>query len=316
MQSLTPLKGDVAWYAKTVLTRARRGDGLPPKLEIQDEIGRGSNNRVFRAIFDGEHLVTVRRPRRKSDTERVGYATCEFRHTLLASRLGVAPILYDAWYVRHAKTDQRAGLHMIQQYYPYDLMDAFSKIPEEVGSHCDEIGAAIDKNIKLMADANMLCYDLKPGNIVISFEETPDVKFIDFGREFCEHHSEKNEVRTCVSDSIRVAARAYAKKHSQNAEEIHKYLLYCTMTIILAATTTDAVYKNRATLRADRDTRRTFQCMRKYANAILDDTRGDIIKLLKDILRIDEVRELLRHYVGRRNSGTRRIFRLARGFEN
>jgi hypothetical protein len=316
MQDLIPLKGEVSWYIKTMLTRARQGDGLSSKVELQDEIGRGSNNRVFRAVFDNEHPITVRRPRRKSDTERPVYATCEFHNTLMASRLGVAPTLYDAWYVRHVKTEQRAGLHMVQQYFSYDLMDAFQQMPDEICEHRDRIGAAIDENIKLLANAGMLCYDLKPGNIVLSFDDDVEVKFIDFGREFCELQSGKlngEKYPTPILDAIRVAARAYAKKNEMETADILRYLLYSTMTIILAAIITDTLYKNRAVLQADQVSRLALHCTRKYAEAVLDDTRGDLIKLVKTILRQEDIRDLLKHYVGKRNSGTKRIFRLARG---
>jgi len=225
--------------------------------------------------------------------------------------------MYDAWYVRHVKTDQRAGLHMIQQYFPYDLMDAFSHMSDEVREHCDEIGDAIDNNIKSLANTGILCYDLKPGNVVLSLDEEVDVKFIDFGREFCEHSGRSNNDKftTPILDSIRVASRAYAKKNNMDVSDIHRYLLYSTMTIILAATITDTLYKNRGALQLDRESRRALHCTRKYADAVLDDTRGDILKVVKTILRRDEIRGLLRHYVGKRNSGTKRIFRLARGDE-
>ena len=315
MQTLEPLRGDGANYSKTVFTRPRPGNGLPPSISIDDEIGRGSNNRVYRGIHNDATPVVIRIPRRKSDTERAGYATWEFRHTLLASNLGVAPVLYDSWYVRHAKSNQRAGLHMIQEYFPYDLMNAFDEYQNEVIENCDQITNIIDSHIMKLANAEMLCYDLKPSNIVIRFEDDIDVRFIDFGREFCEHNIGKDETqqRTPVTNMARQIAKKYAGKHKYSDFEVYRHLLYAVMVIILSAVTTHTIHEHRAVLRANADVRGQLNCVKPLATKLMDSTRGDFIRLVRDMLRQEDIKSLLRHYVGRRNSGTRRIFKLARG---
>ena len=180
---LEPLKGDINWYAKAMLTRVRQGNGYPDSLTIIKEIGSGSNNRVYRAINEEGDMVAIRVPRRKSDTEKANFALWEFKHTLIASRLGVAPVLYDAWYSRHAKKNQKAGLYFIQEHYPCDMLTAFSEYYETIIEKKEMIADKIAKIIKTLADSELLCYDLKPGNIVVNFESDIDLKFIDFGKE-------------------------------------------------------------------------------------------------------------------------------------
>lgn len=317
MKDLEPLKGEVNWYAKTMLTRSRQGDGLPDSIEIVDEVGRGSNNRVYRAVYKDETPVVVRTPRRKSDTERAGYAMWEFKHTLIASRLGVAPVLYDCWYNRHAKPKQRSGLFMIQEYFPSDLGRAMIDQQEEVLECMETITTKVTSHLKTIADADMLVYDLKPSNIVINMEDTVDVRLIDFGREFCEHGNLKEDGtrRTPVMNVARQLSRSYAKKHHENENSVYRHLLYSTMVIILAAITTFNIYENRGTFRADHILRARLNFMRIPASVILDETRGNFVRLIKEMLRQEDIRSMMRHYVGRRNSGTRRILRLARGQE-
>jgi hypothetical protein len=74
---------------------------LPPDLVLGDELGRGANNRVFRAEYQGRDCV-LRVPRRRSETQQRGSALWELRHTLCASRLGVGPKVFATWCARHS----------------------------------------------------------------------------------------------------------------------------------------------------------------------------------------------------------------------
>jgi tRNA A-37 threonylcarbamoyl transferase component Bud32 len=319
MHTLEPLKGDGVNYSKTVFTRTRAGNGLPPTITLAEEIGRGANNRVYRGYFKDTTPVVVRIPRRKSDTERAGYATWEFRHTLLASRLGVAPTLYDSWYVRHAKNNQRAGLYMIQEYFPCDLMNAFDEFQEEVINCREQIENIIKSHLFKLSEAEMLCYDLKPSNIVIRMEDTIELRFIDFGREFCEHSAsmskEENQHRTPVTNVAKSIAKKYAGKNKFRDSDVYKHLLYSVMMIVLSAITTHTIYEHRSDLKANSQIRGQLHCTRNMACQLLDNTRGDFIKMIKEMLRQEDIKSLLRHYLGRRYSGTRRVLRLARGIE-
>lgn len=320
MHKLEALKGDVNWYSKVMLSRARQGDGLPNNIMLADEIGRGSNNRVYRGLYDETTPIVVRIPRRKSDTEKAGFAMWEFKHTLVASRLGVAPILYDSWYNRHGKQKQKAGLYMIQEYFPSDLMNALDEYQDEVIERRNEIGTMIKGHIDKLAKADMLCYDLKPGNIVVRFEDgSMDLKFIDFGREFCEHaptmSKEENQHRTPVTNIARTIAKKYAGKHKLRETDVYQHLLYCVMTVVLSAITTYTIHSQRESLKANYSLRKELNFTMDVANELLDTTRGDFIKLVKEMLRQEDIKDLLRHYLGRRNSGTKRVMRFARGIE-
>ena len=98
---LNPLTlDDASKYQRTTLITPRKGTGLPSGhgLRLVKLLGKGSNNAVYLYKTKKDELVVVRQPRRKSDTQRVGNATWEFRNTAIAVQLEIAPLLYDAWY--------------------------------------------------------------------------------------------------------------------------------------------------------------------------------------------------------------------------
>ena len=301
MHKLEAIKGDVNWYSKVMLGRSRQGNGIPNNITIADEIGRGSNNRVYRGLYDESIPIVVRIPRRKSDTEKAGYAMWEFKHTLVASRLGVAPVLYDSWYNRHGKQKQKAGLYMIQEYFPSDLMNALDEYQEEVIERKEDISNIIKSHIYKLAKSDMLCYDLKPGNIVVRFDDdSVDLKFIDFGREFCEHAAtmskEENQHRTPVTNIARTISKKYAGRHKLKESDVYQHLLYCVMIIVLSAITTYTVHSQRESLKANRALRMELNFTMNIANDLLDTTRGDFIKLIKEMIRQEDIKDLLRHY--------------------
>ena len=74
---------------------------IPSDLEIREELGKGSNNKVFAATYEGRDAV-FRVPRRRSDTQQNGNAHWEYEHMKLASECAAAPTIYTAWYARHA----------------------------------------------------------------------------------------------------------------------------------------------------------------------------------------------------------------------
>ena len=63
---------------------------IPHDLEVHEELGKGSNNKVFAATYKGEDVV-FRVPRRRSDTQQHGSAHWEYQHMKLASECNVAP---------------------------------------------------------------------------------------------------------------------------------------------------------------------------------------------------------------------------------
>ena len=114
-------------FKKKEFTKDRKGNGVSEDFLIEEEIGKGSNNRVYRGVHKNGDIVAIRFPRRKSDTENYENAKYEFLYTLLASNLNVAPDLYDAWYVKHKTNDKRAGLHFVSKYYDLDLQSAIEQ---------------------------------------------------------------------------------------------------------------------------------------------------------------------------------------------
>ena len=73
---------------------------LPKEMELFEELGKGSNNRVVRANLHGRECV-LRAPRRRADTQQTGNAVWEFAHTMAASRCGAGPKVYKAWRAKH-----------------------------------------------------------------------------------------------------------------------------------------------------------------------------------------------------------------------
>ena len=89
MKPIATTPGDYS-KSRLLVPRVR----IPKGLELKEELGKGSNNKVFRSTLNGTDYA-FRVPRRKSDTQQRGSAVWEFRHTLKASQLGVGPLVYD-----------------------------------------------------------------------------------------------------------------------------------------------------------------------------------------------------------------------------
>eukprot|EP00966_Prymnesium_polylepis_P039862 925421-Prymnesium_polylepis.1 len=94
---------------------AKVSDVLPKDFKIHEELGKGSNNKVFRVTWNGDEVI-LRTPRRRSDTQQRGSAKWEYLHTLCASNIGVAPKLRKAWFSRHTEQHDEvnwpSGLYM------------------------------------------------------------------------------------------------------------------------------------------------------------------------------------------------------------
>ena len=155
---------------------------------------------------------------------------------------------------------------------------------------------------------------------MVKFEdEGVRVRIVDFGRDFCEWAGceQDPDSRTPTVDMLRkrVRAREGADASREHVDAIVKHVLFAAMLIEFAATTTRC-------LRDDRDVHRLSAAERREANFVADlatelmqSMQGRNLALVRHVLRVDEVRGVLRHYHGRRNAGTRRTFRFARGQE-
>ena len=303
---------------------------FPEGIQISTKsIGKGSNNKAFPIILDNNKYV-LRVPRRRSDTQQWGSALWEFRQTLKASQLGVAPLLHNAWYARHAKDDWTSGLYLIMDRYLCNLEEAFSEKPDMrnliLADDCTvgkQIAQQTVNGLEKLADCLLFVYDLKPSNIVVRFNEdgrTVDAKIVDFGRDFCEWDTKTNDpdARIPIINGLRelITTRENARgDQADDSEKLVSHIIFAVMLVQLAATTTHNLYEDREHIRLGEDMRSIANLFSPYARRLLDSMQGSNIALVRWVLRNDEVRGVMRHYHGRRNSGTGRTLLYARGVE-
>jgi hypothetical protein len=291
---------------------------FPEAVRIRRELGRGANNRVYECEYEGADCV-LRVPRRRSDTQQHGSAAWECRHTLRASELEAAPRVHAIWNARHAHGAWPSGLYVISERYPHDFDAVLSKadlraLAMEVR---DQIGAQIVARLEALARDHMFVFDLKPSNLVLSGLSTgdPDVRIIDYGRDFCEWRAGAGHDRATPHIDMlrRRILEATPDAPAADVDARISHVLFCTMVVVLAATTTHQLRADRRENRTDVADRRRLNPMTPVATRLLGSMRGVDLSLMRHLLRMDEVRGVLRHYHGRRDAGTRRTLALAKG---
>lgn len=321
ISSLHPLTDDPSKYdvSRLLVPRTR----IPEELEVRRELGRGSNNRVFAAEWEGERCV-LRAPRRKSDTQQRGSAVWEFRHMLKASQLGVGPEVYRAWCARHATGRWPSGLYAITERFSHDLEDALCRdrtLRESLASRRPALAKAIARCVDTLARENIFVYDLKPSNVVVQFGESGrdddvTVKLIDFGRDFCEWagcEADPESNTPCVTMLRKRVLSLHPDMSEEERAALVSHVLYAAMIVLLTATTTRVLHEDRVDHRMDARTREAVHPTLPLARDLLSGMQGRNIALVRAVLRMDDVRGVLRHYNGRRDAGTRRTFAMARG---
>lgn len=290
---------------------------IPDDVEVGDEIGKGTNNRVCKCTWKGKRCV-LRVPRRKSDTQQRGSAIWEFRHALRASQLKVGPTVYHAWYARHATSEWPSGLYVVMERFDHDLETILCEDEECMEGAIqkrDVIQTAICKCIESLAKERIFVFDLKPSNLVMRVDEASkevEVRVIDFGRDFCEWTG-------CMTDPSRNTPHVDMLRRklgeSVDVEERITHIIFACMMVILSSTTTRTLYETREHHRMDATTRSKINPIATATNLLLESMQGRNVAVLRELLRMDEVRGVLRHYHGRRNSGTHRTLLFARGCE-
>lgn len=294
------------------ILNAKVSEVLPKDFEIHEELGKGSNNKVFRVTWNGDEVI-LRTPRRQSDTQQRGSAKWEYLHTFCASNIGVAPKLRKAWFSRHAEqhdeVDWPSGLYMVMDYYPYDLEKLImsNKSRKQALEMSSDIGAQIILKLECLAKNDMFVYDLKPSNIVLNIEGGLDVRIIDYGRDFCELNSPKSKAEVDINTPV----LNIISKLTNGESGLMKHIIFAVMLIQLSSTTTRHIYEDRSEHRMSREERRKINPTAVLASNLIESMQGRNIKVLRDILRCDEVRSVLKHYHGRRNGGTRRTLQFA-----
>ena len=296
---------------------------------VREELGRGANNRAYAAARedddDGTSLV-LRAPRRRSDTQQKGSALWELRHTLRAAEIGVAPAVHGAWYARHARGEWTSGLYLLCERFPHDLETVLVDTPElrnAAIARADALGAELSRCLRALAEARLFVYDLKASNVVLRFGADGGVvaRIIDFGRDFSEWDDEAVRAAAadarapCIAMARALVARRWPDADAATRDAVLTHALHATMMVVLSATLTRTLHEERDRHRMGAAERLSAHPLAQPVNALLDDTRGCDLAVVRALLRHDEVRSVLRHYHGRRSAGTRRTLALARGRE-
>ena len=314
------IRENPASYARSHLMVGRTK--IPDELEIHDELGKGTNNRVYKATYMG-HDCVLRVPRRRSDTQQHGSAIWEFRHTLKAAQLGVGPDVYRAWCARHASGRWPSGLYVITERFSHDLETVLcedGELQTLAIEYREEIETAIVHCLEVLANEKIFMFDIKPSNIVLRFDNgTVTAKIIDFGRDFCEWAGCEQDPDSNTPNVDMVRKRILARDPTLTTGDISdltSHILLASMLIILGSTTTRCLYEERGRHRMASSERHNINPIVRTVCNMMDSMQGRNINLVRDVLRMDEVRGVLRHYHGRRDSGTHRTFALARGLES
>ena len=314
--TIQKLVGNINTFKSKEFKKERKGNGVSKDFIIEEEIGKGSNNKVYRGVHKNGDVVAIRFPRRKSDTENYDNAKYEFLYTMLASTLNVAPDLYDAWYVKHRTNDKRSGLHFVSKYYDIDLQSAVEQEKYMIIDNIFDIEEQINHKLITLANNYILTFDLKPSNMVYDFDKK-DLRFIDFGREFCERNTfmQKNDEEFPVTKLIKNISNNNTDESENEGDELYKELLFGVMLVQLSANVTFYLYSSRHVLNLSKHERDVLNFTKTSTNNFLENKRGRFIKLLKQVLRHEDIKKVNKHYLGRRNSGTQRVLRLASGIE-
>lgn len=283
------------------------------------ELGRGANNRVLKIILEDdegeEHVYALRKPRRRSDTQQRGNALWEWRHMSRAAELEVAPKIHSAWFARHAARGVDglpSGLYTVSERYSHTMEDMIST--PEASEWKDELCGGIMRCLDLLASDGFFMYDLKPTNVVVRKRDdgTMDVRVIDYGRDFCEWKPRTSVTVDPTASTPNIDALIVMAEGDMS---LVTHVLYAAMLVILSSTTTRSLHEDRTDHRMSSSERLAAHPLAEHATSYLQNMQGKHVALLRRVLRGDDVRGVLRHYHGRRCSGTRRTLALARGVE-
>ena len=290
-------------FVTTRFLHRRPGTGLPDRTQLGESVAKGSNSSVQRASLDSFKDLVFRAPRHESDTIRQSHAQSECELAILADRWGVGPRVIDAWYCSRTTKFQKKGLHMLMEGFPYDLSSLVLEHTELALCHAERVAKEIASKLYALADRRVLLYDLKPCNVVVRLGEQGDiqVRLIDFGHDYVERQD---------GDVLRDIRSAL---HNEGlSEDSMPQVVGLLMLVMLSATHAHQIHQAR------RELKTLSLCDRQRLNglhALLARERvhtpGRIVRVLKSALRSEPIRCNLRHYLGARNSGTKRVLQWA-----
>jgi hypothetical protein len=239
----------------------------------------------------------------------------------MASEWNVGPKIHTAWYARHASREWPSGLYVIMERLEYDMETALCEnrdiIPRMI-MRKSAVESEIMRCLETLARKHLFVYDMKPSNMVVRFHdkgEGVDVRVIDFGRDFCECSGTH---ATQSSPNIDMLRRRIMTEGTdiEHVDARISHILFIVMLIILSATMTRCLYEDRGHNRLCAIEREQAHPVRAKVQELMKSLRGCDLALVRELMRMDEVRGVLRHYHGRRNSGTGRTIQFASGVEN
>lgn len=254
--------------------------------------------------------VVVRVPRHASDTRMASHAMWEFQTTAIAARHGVAPALYDAFFAKHTTAAQRRGLHLMTRWYPMDLRTALLRYYDDWDDAVIEaLGRCLAAHVAQMARLGIFHFDLKPQNIVVDADAggVRDARILDFGKEFCQRRGTDHMSLLQRIDKV-IEAERWGGPSRANADAVAEL----TMLVILSCTLGHELFDARTDFKTlDADARAALNPLRHIVRDKWDAAPPVLLRCVRELLRDDDVRDLLRHYCGARNACTKRVFRFA-----
>jgi hypothetical protein len=311
---------DPSVFLKTLFLRSRPGKGLRDDVyEVREDekLGEGSNNSVHLARHRASGaLVVVRRPLADSDTRHQQQATGEARLMLEAARAGVGPRVHDLWYCAASTAVQRRGLHAVMEHFASDLHDVVFHDAEWLFDHREALCHQIIGVLHALGEREIFCCDVKACNLVLDKARTPPVvRLIDFGRDFCDHCDWATGSSACPRcphglDALPAILRLARARGLDRAS--YRRVLALTMLVLLSANLDHELHARRRRYGMDRDERHARNVLRENVAFVrrARATAGEVV-CVKALLRDDEVRACVRHYLGGRGASVRRVFRAA-----
>lgn len=307
---------DPTMYLKTKFVAPRKGTGLPEYLRLSPQNNSGSNNAFCRA-HSSKHLghdIGVRRPLKKSDTRKMSSASEEAKLTLIAAYVNASPKVFDIWYCARGTREQNKGLHVVMERFPNDMHDIIFRDLEFLERHRGDIARELDKCAIALSKVGMITYDIKSSNIVVR-KDPLDVKFIDYGNDYCEMYDmsaiDLQGKRAHGGENPVLSELVAQCRRFKNSKKIFESVVRISILVCLSANISNEIHKRRREYNLGQDLRRRMNPLHDYMKHLRQGTPAAIVRLVKVVLRSDNVRECNEHYNGNRNSCVKRMFRHA-----
>lgn len=289
----------------TALTRRKAESALPAdlKFDLEDRLGRGANNIVYKGSFGGT-TVALRLPVRGSDTQAYDRAAKEAALMLKAATLHAGPKIIDLWYVKHANAEVRSGLGAVMELLDLELHKVLAGSEPGLAAQATE---GCLRCVNSLASAGVILTDLKPQNVMVRAAMrggAPSVRIIDFGSEFA-------EATFAPFKPYETPLLGFIAELVDDAR-LRQHLMATSMLVQLSATTAREMHL-RFQDKQRKPTPTPVNALAAATATHLASMRLANVAHVRRILRRDQFKSVLRHYSGRENSGTGRTLRFARG---